>query len=489
MPSTARWFEIPWRHSPARIGDSHAPQLEKMAPLGVFAALWALATLFHVASYDNHWRLGALPVLAALWLLARPTSPSRLALLALAQLYVVVTHSPYISNHWLFTGFVNLTLLLAYGRQALAERTMAVDGETFYRTFAPAARLELLLLYFFAVLHKLNRDFYSTDTSCGASFYAAQVERFPFLPRSLLLEIASIHLTVLVEAAIPLLLLFRRTRIPGILLGAVFHGLIALNPESTFYNFSSMLYALFALFAPTHLIRAVAESPTLARWRSRFRSPDGRRDRYPALAVALLVGLSVVYLQTTLGRQWLDLALLLWGVYSLGWIALLIAALRWSRRAPADDPARLLALPWPGLAVVPMLVLLNGFAPYLGLKTETTFAMFSNLRTEGGETNHYLIPASWQIFDYQRDLVEIIDASNPLLRELARHGELMTLFELRSITSRRPEMTLAYRLHGQLVQVPRAGGDPLLSRPLSPLLRKLLFFRGVDKSGRQHCRH
>ena len=40
--------------------------------------------------------------------------------------------------------------------------------------------------------------------------------------------------------------------------------------------------------------------------------------------------------------------------------------------------------------------LLNGMAPYLGLKTEFSFAMFSNLRCE--PWRHLVIPASWRPF-------------------------------------------------------------------------------------------
>src|SRR6266704_2162953 len=67
---------------------------------------------------------------------------------------------------------------------------------------------------------------------------------------------------------------------------------------------------------------------------------------------------------------------------------------------------------WTGVALtwlIPLIALGNGVTPYLGLKTVANYSMFSNLRTEGGQTNHLLIPAG-QFFlaEYQTDLVRVV---------------------------------------------------------------------------------
>jgi hypothetical protein len=56
-----------------------------------------------------------------------------------------------------------------------------------------------------------------------------------------------------------------------------------------------------------------------------------------------------------------------------------------------------------------LIALGNGVTPYLGLKTVANYSMFSNLRTEGGQSNHLLIPAG-QFFlaEYQTDLVRVV---------------------------------------------------------------------------------
>ena len=45
---------------------------------------------------------------------------------------------------------------------------------------------------------------------------------------------------------------------------------------------------------------------------------------------------------------------------------------------------------------------------YLGYKTAATWAMFSNLHVEGGRTNHWLIPSSWQLVRCCRELITIV---------------------------------------------------------------------------------
>ena len=57
------------------------------------------------------------------------------------------------------------------------------------------------------------------------------------------------------------------------------------------------------------------------------------------------------------------------------------------------------------------LMLLISFAPYLGIKTQATFSMFSNLRVEGGKTNHFLYRPWMAVFDLLEDIC-VVTGSN-----------------------------------------------------------------------------
>ena len=439
-----------------------------------FCVLWGLATLFHLVAKDP-WPaplLSTLLAAAALYLLHRPSEPHRLVLLAVLQMCESWTTAPFISNHWLFTGLVNLTLLQAYARLAWAGRTFAVEPGALYRTFVPIVRLELIILYFFAVFHKLNADFLDPQISCAVHFYAAQLQSLPFA----LAGAVPIYLTLAVEAAIPLLLCWAPTRNAGILLGLLFHAAVGFNPISEFYNFSSMIFALLFLFA----------SPRLdAGWPTRRLLGPLRWEGMPFssksfLAVgAVVVGLGLLVVLNNLVTAPVELVLPLWGLYSAGLIVLFVLL-------PKAPPARptFSFRPWPVL-LVPLLTGLNGCSPYLGLKTETAFAMYSNLRTEGGQSNHLLVPARAQLFGFQRDLVEIKDSSSGFLASLAQHKLMLPFFEVRAVLQQHPNTSLTYERHAS----PSASPSVQLRQPIPWPLRKLLYFRPVALSGRQPCFH
>ena len=84
-----------------------------------------------------------------------------------------------------------------------------------------------------------------------------------------------------------------------------------------------------------------------------------------------------------------------------------------------------------------ILVVINGALPYLGVKTETSSGMFSNLRTEGGRTNHLLIQRGLHLTKHADELVRIIDSEDHQLAELGKRGYRITWFEFRDYVHRR----------------------------------------------------
>ena len=348
----------------------------------------------------------------------------------------------------------------------VGRRTFAVEPGTLYRTFAPIVRLELIILYFFAVLHKLNADFLDPQISCAVHFYAAQLQSLPFA----LAGAVPIYLTLAVETAIPLLLCWPLTRNAGILLGLLFHAAVGFNPISEFYNFSSMIFALLFLFASLRLD---------AGWPTRYLFRPLWWEGVPFYGKSVLaVGAVLVFVGLVVAAP-AELALPLWGLYSAGLILLFVLL----PKAPPARPAFSFR-PWPVL-LVPLLIGLNGCSPYLGLKTETAFAMYSNLRTEGGQSNHLLVPAGVQLFGFQRDLVEIKDSSSGFLASLARRKLMLPFFEVRALLQQHPNTSLTYERHAG----PNTSPGAQLRQPIPWPLRKLLYFRPVTHSGRQPCFH
>ncbi len=457
-----------------------------------FCCLWASAALFHLASYD-HWVVSIFHFWvagAAFLLLHRPGSVCRLLVLVVGQLCESVVNAPFLSNHWLFTGLVNLTLLHAYIYLVARRRGFVVERGEFYEAFAPVVRIELLILYFFVVFHKLNFDFFDPQTSCGVQFYLAEIERFAFLPDAPFFRTATIYLTLVLEATIPLMLCWRPVRRIGILVGLLFHTAISFNPISGFYNFSSMLFALYLLFAPGDFVaslpqclRATGFDSWLARWRCwAFQLKMAVGAALVALGIAVVAAVDAYF------KGPVDFFLPIWGLYSAVLIILSLFMFGMKEESASEQGAIFSPRHY-SLLMMPVLVGLNGLSPYLGLKTETSFAMYANLRTEGGRSNHLLVPASVQLFDYQKDMVDIKRSSSGFLESLARRKLLLPYFELRAFLSQHPNTSVTFLRNGVKREVRSAALDKELSGSTSLLMRKLLYFRPVAKIGPQPCSH
>lgn len=140
---------------------------------------------------------------------------------------------------------------------------------------------------------------------------------------------------------------------------------------------------------------------------------------------------------------------------------------------------------------VPVLVLASGLSPYLGLGTDRAFSMYSNLRTEGDRSNHFLVPAGVQVFGYQRDLVQVLGSSALRLERLARRGLLVPYAEFRAIlseeTSAAPDVSVSFVRLGERHAIGAARRDSSLALPVSWPARKWLRFRPVEVTGRRRC--
>jgi hypothetical protein len=422
--------------------------------------------------------------------------PSSLALLTAALTLNVVSSwidLPYLANHILFEDVVNLTVLGAIavvwvrhrrgqpGQQAFNSRDRRAE---IFELFAPPVRISVILLYFFVTLAKLNDDFFDPDASCAAEMYRDIVPldlTNPFLAWT---PTAAIYGTLLAEGGIPILLLFNKTRTLGVVSGLCFHLLLAFHPYGGVEGFSSMMFALLVLFTGEGFTATV--NSHLDRLREGRGGPHVRR-RY--VVWALGGGLLAVALAVALGQG--RLVLTLWLLWALPLITCLLIVLS---RASGDRRSfreQFFAKPTM-LYVFPILVLVNGMAPYLGLKTETSFSMFSNLRTEDGVTNHLFIPTSWQLATYQQDLVKIIESDQPEFRELAEDGYLLTRFEFERMLRIDDNFSVSCKCYGTTLHITKEDG--VISgfdqeESFSPWLGGVLNFREVSQSDTAPCTH
>jgi hypothetical protein len=67
-----------------------------------------------------------------------------------------------------------------------------------------------------------------------------------------------------------------------------------------------------------------------------------------------------------------------------------------------------------GLVVIPLVLILNGISPYLGLRTGTSFDMWSNLQTFAPD-NHLIMPASLNLLADATTPITMLDSNDEVL--------------------------------------------------------------------------
>lgn len=472
--------------------DARAPRSEldsERSNLAILVFLLASAALVHQSTKLT--LVSSLPAAlvsgSAILLLARPGWTPALVLFAVSQLWMLVGQDPPATdNHWLVVGCVNVGLLCSAASAARQCRGVPWRVAELEPFALPLVRGCVLILYALSVLHKLNPAFLDPAGSCATELYRVLARRFP-LPQGAWLHGLAIQGTLVSETAILLLLATRRLRTAGLLCGMLFHYVLGL---AGFYNFSMTMVALYAAFLPPGFGAELARlSPARGR--------PGRALRWAAaLSVAwALIVLAVVATRAVRGwahePRWLVSAggYVLWALYA----PLLVGGYVWvTGRAPAHgDPGHGGLAPrrrWH--AVTLGLMLLNGLAPYLGLKTEAAFSMYSNLRTEGPYWNHLLLPSWLRLAGYQNDLVSIEASSAPELRRHRERGEQLVGVEFERLVrrlcqGRREPVAIEYTRNGERHSVTDACETLPRAAHRVAWVDRLLVFRPVTAA----CRH
>lgn len=475
-----------------------AAPASKVDTLYLFSFAWAVATVLHSLSFADRittqhpFALAALVAAALVIFLPQAIWPFLLMLCC--SIGNTLEFRPFEPNHFTFELLLNAGIVAALcwtiARYYLAQgpkptwQTPALRS-ALLNSFAPFVRISLLLLYFYAVLHKLNRDYFNVTTSCSTFLLGEYDKRLPFLPHGAAVNWAAVWGTIAIEASIPLLLCFRATRWAGILLGFGFHYFLAINPHQGLYSFSALLFGLYVLFVPAGF---PAQVWLLAR--SLFGQAQPRLARLlRALAASGVLGLLALALSGHLPNRWVGM--LIW----LGWSLLCgvtyLLVLSRNKLAPESFRTTFRVRP-AAFWLVPALVFFNGLNPYLGLNTENSFSMFSNLRTEGGISNHFLLTRPLQLTNFQQDLVEVTATNLEALKPFVASNQLLTYFEFRRAASQAKTDFYVNYLRNQRAQTVRVvhgvSSQPAVTTPYPWFVAKYFHFRPVDK-GPCSCKH
>lgn len=479
------------REPAASLSDRSPPREAAAAAdvLTVFSVLWALAALLHVLGpsgaaagvLSDPSAVGLSQVgvgVAALLVLLAPASTPGLVLLAVLSPVSAWFEAPVLGNHWLVVAFVDLGLLAA----VLSARSRRPDRCRLAATALPIARWTLIGFYSFAAFSKLNHGFFDTTVGCGTYYFDQLAGSLGFSTPIAVGQGGWAHLVPFfvagIELSIPLLLLVRRTRNIGVVMGILFHSVIALDQTHLFSDFSSVLVALFSLFLPPGW-----SSEVVRRWR---RLPELGKVVIQGAGVGVIAAI-LVSLWTNRGQRFfLDGRMWLWLLLDAAVIWLVIAYLRRNARTRLARPLALDGVPrW--MLLIPTLVMLNGLTPYLELKTTYSWNMYANLRTAGGESNHLLITRTLPLNSSASQLVRILGTNDPVLGTYRDLGYDLPMLSLRAYLSMHPSVSLRYLRGGVERNLARASDDPDLVRPVSSLEQRMFALRAVDQQDPPRC--
>jgi hypothetical protein len=463
------------------------------AVLTLFAILWGAAALFHNLGPSGRSHAvfqepaplkvaQALLTVAAFWLILRPRKLGPLLAVAALGLVTAWMEAPRLGNHWLLTAFIDLGILLSV---LAVRRRGPVDREALAAAILPTARWCLITFYSFAAFAKLNPAFFDPLVSCGTFFFDETARSYgldtPLAVGSDGLGRLITFGSALTELSIPVLLAVRRTRVIGVLLGLVFHSLIALDRIHLFIDFSGLLAALFLLFMPLKF----AEDALAF-----LESDRGKRLFAFTVGFALLVtGAQLTFVNNLAIVLFLLGRMLVWFAFDL---IVVIGTARWLLRNRRSYEAldRPFAVPANArLLLVPLMVVvaLNGVLPYLELRTAYAYTMYSNLKMVGGESNHFLVQKSLPIGGRQENLVKILATNDFGLSKYVNSGYELPWDTFRTYMAEHPEVSVTYARNGRQVNLDRAADDPeLIDAP--PLLAQKLFpLRTVDSIDPPKC--
>jgi hypothetical protein len=286
---------------------------------------------------------------------------------------------PDLANHG------NLMLIL--GTSALLLNLFGLQlHDEFFRFYL---RPVLPVIYIFAGFHKLNTDFFNRDVSCANDFFLRYVPLDAATFRSHWLALILPFGAVTWELSAALFLHLRRTQIWYLIFSAMLHGFLAFHH---FADFGSLMLAMFYLWIPPALCHRL-EIP-----------------RVKAYFIALfltacflpLIPLRFLSTETTFGLVGASLigafAVFMWGCIDFkNYKQFLFGVRIWMS---------------PRQTLLPLFIAAFSITPYLGLRTSGNLTMFSNLKTEGERSNHFLLGNNpFKVFELQEDQIKFVQVN------------------------------------------------------------------------------
>jgi hypothetical protein len=540
-------------------------------PFTTFSFVWGVTTLVHQLAFTfwtESWQ-GWVLVVAAIAVIQRPGCVLRFGVLVISSLLHLWEKLPFVPNHILYEGMLHLIMLLALaaffftgpgrgefgktravwksrslllviailakagfllvpgfpqghvsgalttlfllvalGRFLFAPATVG-SGEVYFSKIAPVLRAAIIIMYIWAVIQKLNWDYFDPEVSCAGKLHKEIAAYFGgIVPTATWALHAAAVGSLIFEFSIPILLYCSRTRYVGFVAAVLFHLWLSIHFAAGIFSFTSLILAFLLLFLPLEWGQRLQDL-----WdRQSRRIGGGDLEKGRRRAHALVIGVFFAVLVTQ-GALYLSIARsydVFWTANRIGffafftwgvWFGACYLVSGWgSNWKTAPLPNRATAtIAWVGL----LPVLLNGVWPWVGGRTQTSFSMYSNLRSEAAGNHMFLKRVD--LFKLQTDMVEVLTSAPDILapskkprgiQQFAHPGHrIMPWFEFRRLVSEMEgDFEVTYTRNGKEESLGRkdgkAYGDAAAFETLPLWSRKFVWFRRLESlEGPMCCTH
>lgn len=517
----------------------------------IFVTLYSTAFVLEMVEYWTYPLVAVAAIGVTVVLLLNSGPLGFLCFLVGSTGYFLIHRVPEVANHVNLLLFCNVTLIAGLLHSWIRRKAFPTDG-AFFEAVQPALRLMIVVTFAVAGFHKLNYDFLNPAVSCVSYFSLAVFEAFTLrvfgLPVAVVLGLAVLAALALLRREVSPIALPRLDRgailLPALAALLLFFILFAVAGRASVSSYTSL--AAFAVIVAI-LCWQLIEGPLLLLRRFQWfalcmclvvhmaLALVGFAD-FQALAIALLmtflpeqvlqawnrhraVGFLGAYvhrahaffamnlaagLANAIDHRVLDIApaKVLPGVaFDLGLLILLWPILKdlfSPRREWRWDGVTALGGTAPKLLYVfPVLLILFGLTSYFGLRTAGNFSMFSNLRTELGQSNHLLLRDDWlKIAGYQEDVVNVLQVDDEAA-EIGYQYHPLTGYALPLVEFQK--LVVLWRKAGRVVPMRLEYGgksydtDNIVAEPDfqiggSDWEMKLLDFRVIQLGGPNDCR-
>ena len=528
-----------------------------MKPFQIFVIFYATAFLMEMLEKwkDPVFSVAALG-LVILLIFTRITKLKFLIFLLLTTGYFLIFQFPDVANHVNLLIYLNIALIVGgiYSYFVVGDRDISRQDSEYFETILPILRSALILVYFIAGFHKLNRDFFNPQVSCAKVFFlrivsAVKTEflglplffwltiifllalwyllfnraiifhKYKLLKFSFLVAIVPFAWGILVlvqvygnflASFIPiigfitaivvviweilggLLLSVTKLQLPILAFSLMMHLILA---PIGFVDFGALAFTLLLTFLPQNYYQILIDN----RYINIFKFKIDRAYLYFWLNIlgGIIAGISyLIYtvpnLEIITGLLF-DLSVIIF-IYPLFSVIFLPTARRPIWKGISLFNASMPKFMW----LFPLLLLFFGFSSYFGLSTAGNFSMFSNLRTEGMTSNHFLLSNNpWKIFNYQEDPVEIYVAiddkhRNIMLNNYPIQSHFLPMVEFKKLiydlTKAKQKAAIRFEYRDKVYQSRDIINDPTWKTPRQNWEMKLMNFRVISPNQANECR-